>query len=203
VAAGLGVPSLASAERSASRDADLPAPVVETRAMRAHEVVHVRWTPLDDAEELELLLSLDGGRTYPVRVSPELEGDETGYHWRVPGLSAPAARIRIRARIGGREVNGPPSDAFAIVSDPDEAPEWVFHESGWWGMVDPSRVAATMGRASPELRALRRSLPGEAPASFTLSPPPRQSSSRLPVVSLRTGSPMATLVSSRSLARRE
>lgn len=139
-------------ERNDRPDASIPVPVIDAgQEVRAGQSVVVRWKALGpDVEELELLLSIDGGWTYPLRISPELAGAENRYVWRVPNLSARDARIRIRARIDHREVSGFSSVSFSIVRNAALPPErWLFHESGWWGHHHESREAsgfATRGR---------------------------------------------------------
>lgn len=88
--------------------------------VRAGEVVTLRWTVRGGApEELELLLSLDDGRTFPLRVSPQLEGHQRVYRWRVPDVVASAARLRARMGDEQGEVDGPPSEAFRIEPSDD------------------------------------------------------------------------------------
>jgi hypothetical protein len=82
----------------------------------AGEIVVLRWEGLPaGVEELELLLSSDGGRTFPQRISPEMEGRERWYAWRVPPIATSAARLRVRARVDDREVDFPPGEPFQIV----------------------------------------------------------------------------------------
>jgi len=86
--------------------------------LRAGETIALRWSALPaGAEELEILLSLDDGRTWRVRVSPELDAGGERYVWRVPDL--PAARARLRVRFGRRsaEIACEPTAPFRIVGD--------------------------------------------------------------------------------------
>jgi hypothetical protein len=118
-------------------------PILETRELRGGDQVVIRWGAFKaGVEEFELLLSTDGGRSYLIRVSPELEGHSIQYAWRVPNVSAAEARVRIRARIDGREINGPPSAVFTLARDPDRPAErWLFREAGGWGeQEEPSRA---------------------------------------------------------------
>ncbi len=106
--------------------------------LRAGDVVTLRWSePGHEVEEMEVLLSVDGGRSYPLRVSPELDARSRAYRWRVPELDAAAARLRIRVghRDGEREC--PPSAPFRIAARPATAarrptPGATVHEAGWW-----------------------------------------------------------------------
>ena len=57
---------------------------------QAGDSIEVSWTldrpALRSFEEMELVLSLDGGRTFPVRVTGELSPRAGGLIWRVPSL---------------------------------------------------------------------------------------------------------------------
>jgi hypothetical protein len=138
--------------RSATAPARLDLPPAE---VRAGEVITLRWSdPGPGVEELEILLSLDDGRTFPLRVSTELDAGERSLRWRVPNLPSGAARLRIRAGVAHEEVEGEPTPAFRIVGAPggaDVAASPV-HEGGWW-----ERLRAPRGGASA-------SLAGTAPA---------------------------------------
>jgi hypothetical protein len=66
------------------------------------EIVTVAWPVLADEnfDEMELVLSLDGGRTWPVRITGDLSARETCTSFRVPSLPADEAVVALRA---GRE----------------------------------------------------------------------------------------------------
>jgi hypothetical protein len=108
--------------------------LVDGSEFHAGESVEVRWTGLPpECDELELLLSVDGGRTWPLRVSAELEPREGGFRWRVPNLAAGRARLRLRYGLGHRELDGPPTGTFRIVADPGApASAFRFREGDWW-----------------------------------------------------------------------
>ncbi len=97
-------------------------------ALAPGAIVDVRWASLCDAprdreiDEAEIVLSLDGGRTFPIRVSPELKSCATHFLWKVPAL--PAAHARLALRAGADERDGTEtieilSQDFRILSDPD------------------------------------------------------------------------------------
>jgi hypothetical protein len=121
--------------------ADAPSPLVQPPAeVRAGEVIELRWHDLPaTVEELEILLSVDGGRHFALRVSPELEARERVYRWRVPNLATSDARLRIRmgTREGERETA--PTRAFRIIAREDAPIERIlFHEGTWWtGVGEP------------------------------------------------------------------
>jgi hypothetical protein len=93
--------------------------------------IEIGETPRD-VEEFELLLSLDDGRTWPVRASRDLEAGERVIRWRVPNLPAASARLRLRFERGGREIEGPASAAFRIAGGDGPQELRTFHEGNWW-----------------------------------------------------------------------
>lgn len=123
--------------------ADVAAPTLLDQPpaeVRAGEVIELRWHDLPAAvEELEILLSVDGGRHFALRVSPELEARERVYRWRVPNLATSDARLRIRmgTREGERETAT--TRAFRIIGREGVPIERLqFHEGTWWtGIAEP------------------------------------------------------------------
>ncbi len=90
--------------------------------VRAGDEIELRWTVEGTApEEMELLLSVDDGRTFAVRVSPQLDGHERTWRWRVPDLPAAAARLRMRVGDEHGESDCAPSAAFRIGARVDGA----------------------------------------------------------------------------------
>jgi hypothetical protein len=82
-------------------------------------------------DEMELLLSVDGGRTFPVRVTRRIAPSEIGFSWTVPSL--PAARARLALRVGVDEEEEAEtivglSDEFAIA--PSAHGEELFRVGG-------------------------------------------------------------------------
>jgi hypothetical protein len=98
--------------------------------------VEVAWTlPGTDleADEMELLLSIDGGEVFSVRVSEELEPDRRRFLWRVPSLATTRARLALRAGEGGereRERILVVSGEFSILASPVAEPE-PLHRGTW------------------------------------------------------------------------
>jgi hypothetical protein len=87
-------------------------------ALLPGRVVQVRWSGVPaGVDEMELLLSLDGGRHFPVRVTPELDADHGSYSWCVPPLPSRDARLAVRMDRGGREVIAGVSPPFRIAAD--------------------------------------------------------------------------------------
>jgi hypothetical protein len=56
-------------------------------------------------DEMELVLSLDGGKTFPIRVTRDLSPATSALTWRVPAL--PSSRARLALRVGD---SGEPAD---------------------------------------------------------------------------------------------
>jgi len=87
-------------------------------------------------EESELVLSLDGGRTFPVRVTGDFDPATRRVFWRVPALPTDRARLAVRA--GADEE--PAQETLLLVSPPfvisdsapDSAPEELFAVGTEW-----------------------------------------------------------------------
>ncbi len=103
-------------------------------SLRAGGVVTVRWTPVDrGVEEFELLLSLDGGLTFPLRLTEMLNPQSTSYVWHVPNLPSRAARLRLRVGVEGRELLLPPGPEFTVAGDAGAPTERLTYRRGeWW-----------------------------------------------------------------------
>ena len=81
----------------------LAAPQAGAR-LAAGSMADLEWAPLagfdrlPEVEEWEAFLSLDGGATYPVRITPHLDQDVRRIRWQVPPF--PAEDVRILLRFG-------------------------------------------------------------------------------------------------------
>jgi hypothetical protein len=151
-------------------------------------VVELRWTsPCDDLrrrnlDEAELVLSLDGGRTFPVRVTPELNSCATRFVWTVPALPAAHARLALRAGAEERDASEAlvaVSADFRILPDPDGRVEQLRRRAAeWWTPSRPPAATAedllerTFAPARP-----RVSTPFALPEAF--APPTGPSAARL------------------------
>jgi hypothetical protein len=93
------VVSVASAEPAGFRE-----PAAGAR-LEPGTVVGVAWTPGEigarDFDEMELVLSLDGGRSFPLRLTRDISPDAESVRWRVPRL--PSAHARLALRVGREE----------------------------------------------------------------------------------------------------
>ena len=109
--------------------------------------MEVRWTSLcEDSryrglDEAEIVLSLDGGRTFPVRVTPDFRPCATAFLWTVPALPAPHARLALRAGAdedASTESLEIVSADFRILPDPDGRVEQLRRRAAeWWTPSTP------------------------------------------------------------------
>jgi len=105
--------------RAAGHDPRLRLPA--GASVRPGEIVTFRWEPSDSSiSELEILLSVDGGRWYTERISPRLDPRTGAYSWRVPNLGVARMRFRIRFNRGGREIEGEPSALLGVLVRPPD-----------------------------------------------------------------------------------
>jgi len=89
-----------------------PVRLVSPRAgatLVAGSTAELEWAPLEpfvhlsEVEEWEAFLSLDSGRTYPVRITPHLDQDLRLIRWQVPFLPTADASILLRFGDESRE----------------------------------------------------------------------------------------------------
>jgi hypothetical protein len=85
--------------------------------LAAASTLEVVWSaPCADrsgTSETELVLSLDGGLTFPVRVSSEMGACAKSFRWQVPALETAHARLALRAGAG----EGSESERLELVSE--------------------------------------------------------------------------------------
>ena len=98
---------------------------------------------------MELLLSLDGGLSFPVQLTPQLDPLLGSMAWRVPNLAIPRASLRLRVGMGREEIESEPSGVFSIESAAGgpvtglryDFGQWWVQESSWeepGGYADPT-----------------------------------------------------------------
>jgi hypothetical protein len=109
-------------------------------AIAPGSTVEVRWSSVcsadpdreseEHADEAELILSYDGGLTFPVRISQEISPCASHYTWHVPSIASSQVRLALRV---GREERGDEeeeiellSEPFTILPDPDGKPTEVY-----------------------------------------------------------------------------
>jgi hypothetical protein len=118
----------ALAAAPAMADGAPPIRLVAPRAgatLAAGSTAELEWTPdarLAGVEEWEAFLSLDGGATYPVRITPHLDQDLRRVRWQVPPIPTPDARLLLRFGDERREVFLALPQRFAIVASPMASP---------------------------------------------------------------------------------
>ncbi|MEA2692123.1 MAG: hypothetical protein QOJ16_1510 [Acidobacteriota bacterium] len=101
LAAALLAVGLTAAANAAELPVRLLAPGDGT-VLAAGSTASLEWTPLDALarperwEEWEAFLSLDGGATYPVRITPHLDRELRRVTWKVPSLPTRNARLLLR-----------------------------------------------------------------------------------------------------------
>ncbi|MEA2604760.1 MAG: hypothetical protein QOF89_5752 [Acidobacteriota bacterium] len=96
---------LALAPAGFAREAGTPVQLVAPRAgatLAAGSMAELEWTPagtfagLSQVEEWEAFLSVDGGATYPMRITPHLDQDLRRIYFQVPPVPTADARILLR-----------------------------------------------------------------------------------------------------------
>jgi hypothetical protein len=113
-------------------------------------VATIAWEPqaglaaLSHVEEWEAFLSLDGGATYPLRITPHLDANLRSFFWRVPNLPTASARLLLRFGDERREVGMEVPGAFTIAAI---AAGRATHLP--WGAL-PARVIGRGERARPD-----------------------------------------------------
>lgn len=105
--------------------------------LEAGSTFEVSWAVDSDSsfEEMELVLSLDGGRTFPLRVTADISPESSRISWRVPILPAREARLALRAGSDdepGEETIRLVSDVFEIATLPGLDLEEIFRVRGEW-----------------------------------------------------------------------
>jgi hypothetical protein len=156
-----------------------------TGVVHAGDVVELAWSrPAGDVEELEVVLSVDGGGRYAIRVTPELERARDHYTWKVPRLAAAHAHLCVRFGREHDEQLSVPTPEFVIDRAPEAgtAPDlrtaWSLSSArplDWWDEDDAAPLAAagpalsgqaTLGRGATSSAA--GVLPRRAPQAATL-----------------------------------
>lgn len=79
--------------------------------------IELTWSSDTSVRELEILMSIDGGRHYAVQISPSLDPSCGRFTWRVPRVPAAHVCLRVRFNRDGREIEGSPV-ALTTASDP-------------------------------------------------------------------------------------
>jgi hypothetical protein len=110
---------------------------------RPNESSTVSWSldsgALAERDEMELVLSLDGGATFPIRVTGRLSTAARSVVWRVPALPTGRAVLALRAGDDDEEESETifaVSEPFAIAADPNIPPEALYPVAAEWRTGD-------------------------------------------------------------------
>ena len=117
----------------------------------AGERVTVSWSGLPDGvDEVELLLSVDGGESFPLRLTESFDPGPASTTWLVPAIATRSARLRLRIGRDGREEDGGDSAAFAIAVLPASRPPRLLYRQGeWWIAEGTAPASAGPGPGGP------------------------------------------------------
>ena len=146
-------------------------------------IVRVSWTlggaAERDFDEMELVLSLDGGRTFPLRVTRDVSTAAESLLWRVPRLPSAHARLALRTGSGERKetetiriVGG----EFTILAGTGDPLEEIRRVRGEWRTREASGAVndppeRSLSGAPEEVRAAFPSeRAAEAPGSAAFTP---------------------------------
>jgi hypothetical protein len=125
--------ALGASSAPAFASARLTAKPLPGQSLRAGASTTLRFAVDEDVEEMEILLSLNGGETFPVRVTREMSAGTHELTWRVPNL--PTSKARLALRVGSPEegeVIRDISGEFAILPADTERLEDVRLFHGEW-----------------------------------------------------------------------
>ena len=129
---------------------------------------------------------MDGGRTYPLRLTEELAPKSGSFVWRVPSLLSEEASLALRIGIDGGETVCAPGATFRLRPDPTPGKVLLRWKSGeiWLGSDEESEETDSLSRLPPEgfcgaperLTFLSRETSAAFPARFTGAGSSRRSS---------------------------
>jgi hypothetical protein len=115
----------------------------EGSSLHEGDTVQIRWSGVPaDAEEIELLLSVDGGRQFSLRLTDELDSTDGSFLWRVPSLSTDAASLAIRMGVHGEEIVSASGPLFRLSHSPSTASVLLRWKAGeiWVDSRDPGET---------------------------------------------------------------
>ncbi|HWC64543.1 MAG TPA: hypothetical protein VG777_00565 [Thermoanaerobaculia bacterium] len=189
-----------------------PAPRSVIRAGERAEIA-VAGAP-EGAEEWEAFLSLDGGETWPLRVTPHLPIAETSFRWIVPALPPGTARVKVRFGGAAGEREFVLDEAFSIAGGPGPliVPEPTAigaspapGEEGTVAWVDASRGTVVPPAPRAVEPASRWQAAGASVVAFpgrhTKLPAAEEAAERPPASSPKTSAPAPVRRSIASLSR--
>jgi hypothetical protein len=112
-----------AARANAGREPEPRLVLPGSRVVRPGQWIDLRWSAAGEIEEMEILLSVDGGRHYSECISPQLDPEARHFLWRVPENPGGDLRLRIRFNRAGREIEGAPTAALVVGSGDRSRPE--------------------------------------------------------------------------------
>ncbi len=131
-------------------------------------IVRISWTLGDSAQgdfdEMELLLSLDGRESFPLRLTREVSPAADSVLWRVPRLPTDHARLALRVGRGEKketEAIRIVGAEFTILAGVDDPLERIYRVRGEW------RTAEAAGSANDLPESDISGFPDEMRASFS------------------------------------
>lgn len=168
-----------------SHGSELLAPAAGER-VRAGLRVTASWARTDDvasADEVELILSLDGGRSFPIRVTTDLPPEIQEFAFLVPQLPSRQARLALRAGHEGTESIIAIGAEFVIEEATTPALEPLVPVRGEWRTRDALEATSrtfegsSLGKLRTQVSALTASFELGLPQAsdffeFPLSPSP-------------------------------
>lgn len=193
----------------------------------AGSTAELEWAPLEaftglpEVEEWEAFLSIDSGKTYPVRITPHLDQDVRRIRWQVPSLPTENASILLRFGDEREETSVELPLRFSITAPRAALPVWestlqLAHrapapgepalpgEPGVVAWVEGSRrgeASRQVFAAEPASAMRERFDPSSAPGDFAeMASTPRSSGPPARLAS-RAGSSMFPVRRSMALAR--
>lgn len=102
--------------------------------VRAGEWAEVAWSALPgNVDEFEILLSLDDGASFTIRLTGQLDPGIGAYRWLVPNFPSAQARLQLRVGVDHHEIEGPLGAPFEIRGEQTLAVASVRWSDGeWW-----------------------------------------------------------------------
>lgn len=181
--------------------------------LRAGTTTTLRFTVDEKIDEMEVLLSLAGGRSFTLRVTREMPKGTHEITWRVPNL--PTSRARLALRVGNEEegeVIRDVSEEFTILASDTEPLEDVRPFQGEWRAGEalleipytPPLPTPHLGGSSESIRAVRPAVDFDraSDAALTGAPPDRDPEWMAPARTDRVSAPTAPRFA-RNLPKRE
>lgn len=133
---------------------------------RPGEKIALHWEGADESiRELEILMSVDGGMTYEICISPSMDPATGSYVWTVPDLGVGHAWLRIRYNRDGREIEGEPTHLTTFLRRGLDLPEASMIPRGTESERERERERAPRAGSASSLRSAEGEVDVETLAS--------------------------------------